>query len=107
MKDRIRFVVALAVTMSVAGAVGFAQSAGEATYKAKCQTCHGATGMADSAMGKATKTRPVTDLNVKKLTAAEMIAFTTNGKEMMKPFKDKLTDAEIKDAVSYFRTLIK
>src|ERR1035438_10535541 len=44
MKQTIRSLVALAVVMLVASAVCLAQSGGEATYKAKCQSCHGSTG---------------------------------------------------------------
>jgi len=91
----------------MAGAVGFAQSGGEASYKAKCQMCHGATGMADSGAGKAMKVKPATDPEVKKLSEAQMIAATKNGMGKMQPFKDKLTDAQIKDSVDYFRTFVK
>lgn len=107
MTKSIRSQVALAVVLSMAGAVGFAQSGGEATYKAKCQMCHGATGMADSGAGKAMKVKPATDPDVKKLNEAQMIAATKNGMGKMQPFKDKLTDAQIKDAVVYFRTFVK
>ena len=34
-----------------------------------------------------------------------MIADVKNGKGKMQPFKDKLTDAQIKDSVLYFRSL--
>lgn len=91
----------------MAGAVGFAQSPGEASYKAKCQMCHGATGMADSGAGKAMKVKPATDPEVKKLSEAQMIAATKNGVGKMQPFKEKLTDAQIKDSVDYFRTFVK
>jgi cytochrome c6 len=103
----IRSQVVLAVILVSAGAMSFAQSSGEATYKAKCQSCHGAAGMADSAVGKALKVKPVTDPAVKKFTAEEMIAATRNGMGKMQPFKGKLTDAQIKDSVTYFRSLIK
>jgi len=83
----------------------FAQGAD--TYKAKCQMCHGATGMAESPAGKAMKVKPITDPDVKKLTEAEMIKATSNGMGKMQPFKDKLTEAQIKDAVVYFRTFLK
>ena len=43
---------------------------GEATYKAKCQMCHGATGMADAGAGKAMKVKPATDPDVKKMSEA-------------------------------------
>jgi len=89
----------------VCASAGYAQSAGEATYKAKCAMCHGATGQADTPAGKATKTLPVSDPEVKKHSAEEMIGFVKNGKDKMQAFKDKLTDAQISDVVAYFRTL--
>ncbi len=107
MKNGIRSQIALAVMMSLFGVVAFAQGSGEATYKAKCQMCHGATGMADSGAGKAMKVKPVTDPDVKKMSAAEMVTATKNGMGKMQPYKDKLSEAEIKDAVDYFRTFLK
>ncbi len=106
MSKRIRSVVALASILTAAGIVSFAQS-GEATYKAKCQMCHGAAGLADSGAGKAMKVKPVTDPDVKKMSEAEMIKATENGMGKMTAFKGKLSDAEIKGAVEYFRTFIK
>jgi mono/diheme cytochrome c family protein len=103
----IRFPVTLAAVVFLAGAVGFAQSSGEATYKAKCQGCHGPTGLAESSVGKIMKVKPVTDPSVKKMSLAEMLEITRNGSGKMQAFKDKLSDAQIKDAVEYFRTLIK
>jgi cytochrome c6 len=87
--------------------VGFAQAPGEIIYKAKCQSCHGATGMADTTVGKALKVKPVTDPDVKKSTEAAMIDATRNGAGKMQPYKGKLTDAEIKDSVARFRSFIK
>src|SRR5579872_3761613 len=103
-KIRTHFV--LAAIFSLAGVLSFAQS-GEATYKAKCQMCHGAAGLADSGAGKAMKVKPVTDPDVKKMSEAEMIKATENGMGKMTAFKGKLSDAEIKGAVEYFRTFIK
>lgn len=104
MTVRIRFVVTLAAVLCLAGAVGFAQSAGEATYKAKCQMCHGAKGMADTGAGKAMKVKPITDPEVKALSEAKMIDAVEKGMGKMQAYKGKLSDAEIKDAVSCFRT---
>jgi len=53
------------------------------------------------------KVKPVTDPDVKNFAEDRMIDATTNGMGKMQPFKGKLTDAQIKDAVAYFRTLIK
>jgi mono/diheme cytochrome c family protein len=91
--------------MLVAGAVCFAQSGGEATYKAKCQMCHGVNGAADTPTAKMMKVKPVSDPEMKKLSAADMIKSTTDGKGKMPAFKTKLTDAQIKDVVTYFRGL--
>ena len=106
MRKNIRSSVALAAILSLSGALSFAQS-GEATYKAKCQMCHGAAGLADSGAGKAMKVKPVTDPDVKKMSEAQMIDAVKDGVGKMQPFKGKLTDAEIKQSVDYFRTFIK
>ena len=107
MSKTIQFAVALAAVVLMAGAVGFAQSSGEAIYKAKCQSCHGAEGTPNPGIAKAMGVKPASDPSVKSLSEAQMIADTTNGKGKMPAFKGKLTDAQIKDAVAYFRTLIK
>jgi mono/diheme cytochrome c family protein len=106
MSNTIRFQVTLAAVVLLAGAVGFAQS-GEATYKAKCQSCHGAAGIPSPALAKAMGVKPVTDPEVKNFSEARMIDATKNGMGKMQPFKGKLTDAQIKDSVDYFRTFIK
>jgi mono/diheme cytochrome c family protein len=96
--------------MFLASAIGIpagAQSASADLYKAKCQMCHGANGMADSGAGKAMKVKPAADPDVKKMSEAQMIDAVRKGMGKMQPFKDKLTDAQIKDSVVYFRSFIK
>ena len=51
--------------------------------------------------------KPAGDPSVKSISEAQMIADTTNGKGKMTAFKGKLTDAEIKASVDYFRSLAK
>ncbi len=95
--------------MFLASAIGMpllAQS-GADIYKSKCQMCHGAAGLADSGAGKAMKVKPISDPAVKKMTEAQMIEAVRNGMGKMQPYKDKLTDAQIKDSVSYLRSLTK
>ena len=104
MTKTIRFHVVLAVVIALASAVGFAQSGGDATYKAKCQMCHGASGTPSPAMAKAMGVKPVSDPDIKKLTVDQMIASVKNGKGKMKPIAG-LTDAQIKDAVTFYRGL--
>ena len=84
-----------------------AQDSGADVYKAKCASCHGATGMADSGAGKAMKVKPANDPDVKKMTEDEMIAVTTNGQGKMPAYKGKLTDAQIKASVEFYRTFAK
>jgi mono/diheme cytochrome c family protein len=83
------------------------EDAGEHTYKAKCKSCHGATGMADTGAGKAMGVKPATDPDVKAMSEDDMFAVVTNGKGKMPAYKGKLTDAQIKDSVAYYRTFAK
>jgi cytochrome c5 len=106
MRNTIRFELALAAVVLLAGAMGFAQS-GEATYKAKCQMCHGAAGIPSPAMAKNMGVKAASDPSVREFSESRMIDATKNGMDKMQPFKGKLTDAQIKDAVDYFRTFIK
>jgi len=97
--------ITLAAVLATAIVPVFAQGAD--TYKAKCQMCHGAAGLADSGAGKAMHVKPITDPDVQKQTEAQMIEAVTNGSGKMQAFKGKLTDAQIKDAVDFFRSFIK
>jgi mono/diheme cytochrome c family protein len=101
MKKGLRTQVVLAVVVSLGSAVGFADS-GEAIYKANCQSCHGSTGTPNAGMAKMMSIKPASEY---KTTEKEQIESVKNGKNKMKPFAGKLTDAQIKDAVTYFRTL--
>jgi mono/diheme cytochrome c family protein len=105
MSKTIRSQVVLAVVVALASAAGFAQSAGEATYKAKCQSCHGATGIPSPGMAKAMGVKAVNDPDIKKLTADQMAASVKNGKGKMKPIA--LPADQLKDAVAYYRSLLK
>ena len=85
----------------------FAQGPGTETYKAKCQSCHGAEGVPNPGIAKLMGVKPATDPSLKAHSEAEMIAITTNGKAKMPAFKGKLSDAQIKASVEYFRTFVK
>ena len=94
------------VTLLAAGTASFAQDAA-ATYKSKCQMCHGATGMADTPAGKSTKARPFNDPDVTKMSDDDLVKVVTDGHAKMPAYKGKLTDAQIKDLVAYIHTLQK
>jgi mono/diheme cytochrome c family protein len=106
MNKTIQFGLGVAAIFALGAAMSFAQ-AGEATYKAKCQSCHGAEGTPNAGIAAAMGVKPATDPSVKAHTEAQMIAMTTDSKGKMPAFKGKLTDAEIKGSVDYFRTFTK
>ncbi|MBV8438861.1 MAG: cytochrome c [Silvibacterium sp.] len=101
-----QFAGACLMTLLAAGTASFAQDAA-ATYKAKCQMCHGATGMADTPAGKSTKARPFNSPDVTKMSDDDLIKVITDGHAKMPAYKGKLTDAQIKDLVAYIHTLQK
>ena len=105
MTKMFRSMAVLAATVCLAGSMGFAQSAGEAVYKANCQSCHGSTGTPSPGIAKMMGVKAASDPDIKKLSEADEIASVKNGKGKMKPLSPKLTDEQIKDAVGYFRTL--
>ena len=103
MTKMIRSLLVLTAAVSLAGTLAFADS-GEATYKAKCATCHGAAGTPSAGMAKVMGIKPVSDPAIKALSAADVTAAVKNGKGKMKPIAG-LTDAQVKDVVTYFKSL--
>jgi cytochrome c6 len=103
MNKLIRSQVVLAAAVCLAGAVSFAQS-GDATYKAKCASCHGPTGSPSAGMAKMMGIKPVSDPAIQALTVDQVSATIKNGKGKMKPIAG-LTDAQIKDVVTFYRGL--
>jgi cytochrome c6 len=107
MRKTVHVAFVSAAVALLAAAMCLAQSTGEATYKAKCASCHGPAGIPSPAMVKATGVLPITDPAVKNRSEAIMINFTKKGVGKMPGYAGKLSDAEIKTSVAYFRTLIK
>lgn len=85
----------------------FAQSGGEATFKSKCAMCHGADGLASSSMAKTMGVPSIQSDQFKKFTETELMATVENGKGKMPAYKGKLTDAQIREVISYMQTLEK
>jgi mono/diheme cytochrome c family protein len=102
MKTMIRNKVVLAAIFAVAGTVSFAQSGGDAIYKANCQSCHGSSGTPNPGIAKMMDIKPAAEY---KSAEKDQIDAVKNGKGKMKAFSGKLTDDQIKAAVEYFRTL--
>jgi mono/diheme cytochrome c family protein len=88
-------------------APAFAQSAGADTYKAKCAMCHGPDGTAAVPMGKMYKIPSFKDPDQVKATDSALEAITKDGKGKMPSYNGKLTDAQIKDVITFIRTLQK
>lgn len=73
-----------------------------ATFKAKCAMCHGPDGKGGK-MG----TRDFASADVKKETDAQLTEIISKGKGKMPAYDGKLKDTEIKDLVTYIRSLAK
>jgi len=102
----IRSLAVLAVAGCLAGSMGFAQSAGEAVYKANCQSCHGSTGTPSPGIAKAMGVKAASDPEMKKLSLDEEIAAVKNGKGKMKPVTS-VTGGAVDDVVAYVKSLKK
>jgi cytochrome c6 len=95
---------ALVCTLAVASSMSFAQSDGASVYKAKCQSCHGASGTPNPGMAKAMGIKPVSDPEIKKLTPVQIEAVVKSGKGKMHPVAG-LNDAQVKAVSAYFHGL--
>jgi mono/diheme cytochrome c family protein len=96
-----------AILAATSATTAFAQGTGADTYKAKCQMCHGATGLGDTPPGKSMGAVPFNSPALIKAPDADLIAATTTGKGKMPAYTGKLTDPQIKDVIAYIRTLQK
>mgnify|MGYP001544777916 CR=1 FL=1 len=106
MRERTR-TMAIAVLISLSVTAAFAQNSGLGIYKAKCLMCHAEDGSGNTPAGKATKTPSFNLPEMLKVSDAEFIADTKNGKGKMPAYSGKLTDQEIKEVIAYIRTLQK
>ena len=99
---RMGFVVLLACGLVAACASPALAQDAAATYKAKCAVCHGPDGKGGK-MG----TKDFAAPDVQKESDAEMAGIIANGKGKMPKYADKLKENEIKDLVTYIRSLAK
>jgi cytochrome c6 len=77
-----------------------------ATYKTKCATCHGPDGKG-TAVGTKMGAHDFSSPEVKAESDAQLTEIITKGKAKMPPYGGKLKDTEIKDLVTYVRSLVK
>jgi mono/diheme cytochrome c family protein len=76
-----------------------------ANWSQHCASCHGKDGSGNTTMGKKLAVKDYT--KDQKFSDAEATETIKNGKDKMKAFKDKLSDADVKALVAYVRGLKK
>jgi len=77
-------------------------------YAKNCTSCHAKDGTGNTTMGKKSKVKDYTDAkNQATFTDAEALKAILEGKEKMKGYKDKITEAEAADLVKYVRAFKK
>ncbi len=97
----------LAVSLLAFSLPVWAQGEGAALFKSKCAGCHSPDGSGSGPAGKAMHLRNLGSAEVQKQSDAELTAITANGKGSMPAYKGKLTDEQIKQVVSFIRSLAK
>jgi cytochrome c6 len=106
MKKYIIHAATIGLVVFFASLTSVAQT-GADTYKAKCQMCHGATGLGDTPAGKTMKARPFNLPDVLKESDADLFTVIKSGKNKMPAFAGKLTDAQMNDVLAFVHTLQK
>ena len=81
-----------------------AQDAG-ALYKTKCAACHGADGNGETSVGKANKVRDLGSAEVQQQSDADLTAVITSGKGKMPAYGKSLKADQVKDLVTFIRSL--
>jgi cytochrome c6 len=93
---------ALVVSTSV-----FAADSGADLFKSKCTACHGATGAADTSMGKSMHIKDLGSAEVQSKSDAQLTDIITKGQKPMPGYEGKLTSDQIGDLAKHIRTLKK
>lgn len=108
MPNKLGWLAALVLTVVVIATIGIsrttarADNTAEATYKAKCASCHGPDGKGETATGKAMKVKDLALADVQKMSDAELTDTIAKGKGKMPAYKT-LTPDQVKDLVAYVR----
>ena len=108
MKSMKAFGIGLTMMIAAAGSVGAADVI--PLWDKHCVSCHAKDGSDNTRMGQKSGVKDYRDpkvqaeLNDEKSLKLVKEGLTENGKERMKPFKDKLTDDEIKALIAHLKT---
>jgi mono/diheme cytochrome c family protein len=107
-----RKIFVFAIVIIASAGVGFAADA-SAQWGQHCAACHGKDGSGNTPMGKKLNVKDYRDAKVQaafsdaEAERAIKEGVKTGGKETMKPFGSKLSDADIKALVAYIRAFKK
>lgn len=102
---KIGIIAVVLLSATAAYAAGNAKE-GKAIYERSCQSCHGATGVANPNVAKMMKVeiKPLGSPEVQKMSDAEIVTVITHGKLKMPPVRS-VTAKQAEDVVAYIRTL--
>ncbi len=85
-----------------------------ANFQEHCQSCHGKDGKGQTKAGRKARVKDLTDKEYQaKFSDADAVKAMKegmkdkNGRESMKPYADKLNEAEMKELVAFVRTFAK
>lgn len=81
------------------------QPAGRDLFASKCTVCHGADASANTPMGKNFKIRDFRSPEVQAQSDDDITTIISKGKGKMPAFGDKLSPEQIKDLVSFIRSV--
>ena len=109
MQTTSKTLLAIAVGAALLAGIGLlsppveADTAAEATFKAKCAACHGPDGKGKEAL----KTKDFASEDVQKMSDADLSAIITNGKPPKMPPYKTMTPEQVKDMVAFIRSFKK
>jgi cytochrome c6 len=83
------------------------QGGGDALYKSRCAACHGADGKGQTSMGKANNIRDLGSADVQAQSDDVLTGIIGSGKGKMPAYGKSLKPEQIKDLVTFLRTLKK
>ncbi len=103
----------LSIAILIATTVSLPAADVKTNWEKQCQKCHGADGKGQTKMGKQSGVKDYTDPKVQdemkddKAVTVIKEGIVENGKKKMDPYKEKLTDEEIKALIAHIRTFKK
>jgi cytochrome c6 len=104
MKQLLLRLAVIAALLALAATGACAQDDAAASYKSKCQICHGADGKG-SPVGQKLGVKDLHSPEVAKMSDAELFDITKKGKDKMPGYDKKLSDDQIKGLIKYIRAL--